>query len=136
MTKKDKFQQLKGGGIMSSFQDMANTVAAIEKQASKTEPATETPAAPEKEQTPQAVITPSTERLTHLPNPSIPQRLYNLASQYCCQFDNMTRQDWMEMAIVEKLHNDGLIPDDEFNMRHNEIRSRLPRGQRKYAKNK
>lgn len=153
MTKKDKFAQMKQGGGGSTFQDMvaqAKTVAAIEQQASMAtiptpEPASSQqaqekqsstavqPAASAQPMSPQQPATVS-ERLTHLPNPWISMREYNLASNYCNSFDNMTRMDWMELAIIEKLHRDGLMPDDEFNARHAEITSRPPRGLRKNTK--
>ena len=78
----------------------------------------------------------SPSRMTHLPNPPIPVGVYNLVTQYCYKFDNMTRMDWMELAIIEKLHRDGLMLDDEFNARHAEITSRPPRGRRKGTKTK
>lgn len=77
-----------------------------------------------------------TERITRLPNPGIPVHEYNLASEYCTRFDNMTRQDWMELAIIEKLYHDGQLPETEFKTRYNEIRNRPPRGQRKGMKKK
>lgn len=76
----------------------------------------------------------SPSRTVRLPNPPIPVREYNLATQYCYRFDNMTRQDWVEIAIIEKLHNDGQMPDEEFNARYQEIKNRPPRGQRKGTK--
>lgn len=133
MAKKDKFQQLKQSEGATSFQDMVeqtSTVAAIVKQA-------------ESQQTVQGRVGVKTsvenkpteqQRMTHLPNPAISVRYYNLATQYCYQHDNMTRMDWMEMAIMEKLHRDGLIPDDEFATCSEEIRSRPPRGMRKNTK--
>lgn len=75
-------------------------------------------------------------RFTRLPNPSIPYEEYILASRYCDRFSNMTRVDWMELAIIEKLHRDGMITDEHFNKRHNEICNRPMRGQRKNTKNK
>lgn len=78
----------------------------------------------------------SPSRMVRLPNPPIPVREYDLATQYCYRFDNMTRQDWVEIAIIEKLHNDGQMPDEEFNARRDEIRSRPQRGHRKSTKNK
>jgi hypothetical protein len=139
MAKKDKFQQLKQSDSVSSFQDMVeqtNTVAAIVQQA-ESQQITQQPSAQGG-----VVAKPSggdnkpseQQRMTHLPNPAISVRYYNLATQYCYQHDNMTRMDWMEMAIVEKLHRDGLIPDDEFVTRSEEIRSRPPRGMRKNTK--
>ena len=138
MAKKDKFQQLKQSEGATSFQDMVeqtNTVAAIVQQAENRQ-SIQPPSAqgggavkPSAEQKPA-----ETARMTHLPNPAISVRYYNLATQYCYQHDNMTRQDWMEMAILEKLHRDGLIPDDEFSARSEEIRNRPPRGMRKNTK--
>ncbi len=75
-------------------------------------------------------------RFTRLPNPSIPYEEYVLASRYCEGFVNMTRVDWMELAIIEKLHNDKLITDEHFNKRRIEICNRPPRGQRKNTKKK
>ena len=46
----------------------------------------------------------------------------------------MTRSDWMEMAVVEKLHNDGLLSDARFCERMQEIKNRPPRGRRKRTK--
>ena len=153
MAKKDKFAQMKQGGGGSTFQDMvaqAKTVAAIEQQASMATIPTPEPASPQQAQEKQSstAVQPAasaqpassqlpatvSERLTHLPNPWISMREYNLASNYCNSFDNMTRMDWMELAIIEKLHRDGLMPDDEFNARHAEITSRPPRGLRKNTK--
>ena len=74
------------------------------------------------------------ERLTRLPNPQIPISEYNLISAYCLRFDNMTRQDWVELAFIEKLHNDHQMTDDVFNRRKNEILGRPTRGQRKQKK--
>lgn len=147
MAKKDKFAQMKQGGGGSTFQDMvaqAKTVAAIEQQASMaTIPTPESassqqahegqasaPAQPASPQQP----APVSERLTHLPNPWISMREYNLASNYCNTFDNMTRMDWMELAIIEKLHRDGLLPEEEFQARRAEITTRPPRGLRKNTK--
>lgn len=140
MAKKDKFQQLRQSDGVSSFQDMVeqtSTVAAIVQQAESRQ-VTRQPSAQG------GVVVKSTgddnpsgeQRMTHLPNPAITMRYYNLATQYCYQHDNMTRMDWMEMAIIEKLHRDGLLPDDEFSARSEEIRNRPPRGMRKNTKNK
>lgn len=130
MAKKDKFAQMKQGGGGSTFQDMvaqAKTVAAIEHQAGKTAIPTTESASPHQP-------APVSERLTHLPNPWISMREYNLASNYCNSFDNMTRMDWMELAIIEKLHRDGLLPEEEFQTRRAEITTRPPRGLRKNTK--
>lgn len=142
MAKKDKFAKMQQSGGVRSFQETlvqaAKTVAAIEHQQSATpssggengaEPSAKPTAEPA---TPQP--TANSERFTHLANPWISMREYNLASNYCNSFDNMTRMDWMELAIIEKLHRDGLMPDDEFNARHAEITSRPPRGLRKNTK--
>lgn len=75
-------------------------------------------------------------RYTRLPNPEIPHEEYRLVSSYCDNQPNMTRQDWMELAIIEKLHNDHLITDSHYTIRRNEITSRPPRGLRKNTKNK
>lgn len=138
MAKKDKFQQLKQSDGASSFQDMVeqtNTVAAIVQQAEKRLPVQQPSAQGGVGTNPPVASRPAEQqRMTHLPNPAISVRDYNLATQYCYQHDNMTRLDWMEMAIIEKLHRDGLIPDDEFNARSEEIRQRPPRGMRKNTK--
>lgn len=146
MAKKDKFGQLNRKEGATSFQasiaKAASTVAAIQE---KNDAATQKPEAPKQTATkPTATHTPQSssaqqegseqERYIHLPNPLIPVRYYNLASEYCNKFGNMTRQDWMELAIIEKLYHDGLIKEDEFTERCNEIRTRPPRGQRKNTK--
>lgn len=151
MAKKDKFAQMKQGGGGSTFQDMvaqAKTVAAIEQQASMATIPTSESASPQQAQEEQSSAAvqsaaqptspqqpaPVSERLTHLPNPWISMREYNLASNYCNTFDNMTRMDWMELAIIEKLHRDGLLPEEEFQTRRAEITARPPRGLRKNTK--
>ena len=134
MAKKDKFQQMQqGGGALSSFQDMveqAATVAAIEKQA---EPPVTQPAV-------QPVISQVQQHeeilFMRLPNPQIPITEYNLVTRFCEQFTNMTRQDFVELAIIEKLHAENLMSDDDYSMRSNAIRNRPPRGYRKGTKNK
>lgn len=134
MGKKDKFQQMQqgGGALGSSFQDIANTVAAIEKQA-------EQPVQSVKESSQPAAAKPQAPsdatRFMRLPNPQIPIAEYNLVSRYCEQFANMTRQDFVELAIIEKLHNDAGLPQEDFNRRYDEIRNRPPRGHRKNTKN-
>ena len=138
MAKKDKFQQLKQSEGASSFQDMVeqtSTVAAIVQQAESQQAVQHTTAQGGVGVNPTSDNKPTEQqRMTHLPNPAISVRYYNLATQYCYQHDNMTRMDWMEMAIIEKLHNDGLMPDDEFVARSEEIRNRPPRGMRKNTK--
>lgn len=91
--------------------------------------------------TPVAVRQPSGEwqsieqpKFMRLPNPQIPLEEYNLVSLYCSSLPNMTRQDFVELAIVEKLHALGRLTDDEFAARQTEIRNRPPRGQRKGTK--
>ena len=74
-------------------------------------------------------------RYMRLPNPLIRIAEYNLVTRYCEQFFNMTRMDFVELAIIEKLHADGLLPDDDFTARRDEIRRRPPRGHRKGTKN-
>lgn len=73
----------------------------------------------------------ASNRNKRLPNPSITKREYDLVGAYTRQFDNMTLQDFVELAIIEKLHNDAGYPQTEFNARYEEIRNRLPRGHRK-----
>lgn len=139
MAKKDKFQQLKqSGGTLSSFQDMVeqtNTVAAIVQQA-ESQQTIQQPSAQGGvvAKSPGDKKPAEAERMTHLPNPAISVRYYNLATQYCYQHDNMTRMDWMELAILEKLNRDGLITDDELKAKSEEIRNRPPRGMRKNTK--
>lgn len=141
MSKKDKFAQMQqGGGSLSSFQDIvqqATTVAAIEKQAEHKEPASEAAATPLIYKG-DAQREPATEttRFMRLPNPQIPFEEYVMVSNYCTSFANMTRQDFVELAIVEKLHNEGLLDDDRFRARQAEIKNRPPRGYRKGTKNK
>ena len=142
MAKKDKFAQMqKQGGGAGSFQETlgqaATTVAAIEKQASDNQQ--QGRAVPNDGQPPAIPVPVEGQgkefaRMVRLPNPQIPVREYNLVSQYCSTYTNMTRQDFVELAILEKLHNDGQMPDDEFNARHAEVRSRPSRGQRKGTK--
>lgn len=73
-------------------------------------------------------------RFMRLPNPQIPMQEYNLVSSFITQFANMTRQDFVELAIIEKLHNEGCMTDEDFSRRHEEIRNRPTRGQRKGMK--
>ena len=136
---KDKFKQMQHGGGLS-FDDMvkqAATVAAIESQAEqpsknqdiqqkggdKPSPSFAQPQAQE-------------QRFMRLPNPQIPIAEYNLVTRYCEQFPNMTRQDFVELAIIEKLHKESLMPDGDFNARFDEIRNRPSRGHRKNTKTK
>ena len=135
---KDKFKQMqKGGGAISSFQDIAQqaaTVAAIEKQA---EPTVQQPTSGKVGDNPSPPsVQPAAQelRFMRLPNPQIPIAEYNLVTRYCEQFPNMTRQDFVELAIVEKLHAESLLPEDDFTARSNEIRNRPPRGHRKGTK--
>lgn len=135
---KDKFKSMQqGGGAPGSFQDMvaqATTVAAIEKQAVKTDAAHSGTAA----DVPVGTVAPTAngdvQRYMRLPNPQIPIAEYNLVTRYCEQFSNMTRQDFVEMAIIEKLHAEGLLAEEDYAFRSNEIRSRPPRGHRKGMK--
>lgn len=139
-TKKDKFAQMQkqGGGVLNSFQTLAATAAAIDRQTDQPQTDSqqhgEKPAMPiqNTEKTPQSA--PDTTRFMRLPNPQIPVREYNLVSQYCNSFSNMTRQDFVELAIIEKLHRDQQMSDEEFNARQSEIRNRPSRGQRKGTK--
>lgn len=125
---KDKFKQMQQGGGVGSFQETlvqaATTVAAIERQNEEQGSAVQPPVMSPQEQ----------PRFMRLPNPQIPLQEYNLVSRYCEQFANMTRQDFVELAIIEKLHNDGGMSQEDFNRRYEEIRNRPPRGQRKGMK--
>lgn len=129
---KDKFRQMQQGGGVGSFQETlvqaATTVAAIERQQEQQ--------AVKPELAPSATAAGPQEppRFMRLPNPQIPLSEYNLVSSYCAQFANMTRQDFVELAIIEKLHGDGGMSGEEFNRRYEEIRNRPPRGQRKGIK--
>ena len=140
---KDRFKQMQeqGGGVLTSFQDIvenAKTVAAIEKQAAtnphslQQQPA-EPSALPAKIKNSSKAQEPF--RFTRLPNPQIPIGEYNLVTRYCENFANMTRQDFVELAIIEKLHNETLMSDEDFNTRRDAIRNRPPQGHRKGTKN-
>lgn len=156
MAKKDRFKQMQkeGGGALSSFQEIvenAKTVAAIEQQAhgqqssatsSKSETTNAAPAGadsmngkPSATDNRVGAVSQEPLRFMRLPNPQLPINIYNLVSNYCNSFSNMTRQDFVELAIIEKLHNDSLMPDEEFITRRDEIRNRPPRGHRKNTKN-
>ena len=148
MAKKDKFKQMQqGGGSLSSFQDMvqqAATVAAIEKQAEQPKEGVSVTVSSQGD-TPR--YTPDTppihpgdtpleeQRFMRLPNPQIPIAEYNLVTRYCEQFSNMTRQDFVELAIIEKLWQERLMSDEDFELRKTAIRARPPRGHRKGTKN-
>jgi hypothetical protein len=144
MSKKDKFAQMHQNVNHNqnmearSFQDLVDkaveTVAYIDRKQDSSSSSVGEGSATTSPSSPAQQPTATKERYTHLANPWISMREYNLASNYCNSFDNMTRMDWMELAIIEKLHNDGLMPDDEFNARHTEITSRPPRGLRKNTK--
>ena len=141
MAKKDKFAQMKQGGGVGSFQaslvQAASTVAAIERQQeeqipTESEKQTVTQVAQNNPEPPTQQI--EAPRYMRLPNPQIPIREYNMVSIYCGTFANMTRQDWVELAFIEKLHNDGQMTDEEFHSRQFEIRNRPTRGQRRNTK--
>lgn len=135
MAKKDKFKQMQQGGGASSFQETlvqaATTVAAIERQQ---EQQTDKPATKESATVAPSVNPQEPPRFMRLPNPQIPLQEYNMVSMYCSQFANMTRQDFVELAIIEKLHADGGMSQEDFDLRAEEIRNRPPRGQRKGTK--
>lgn len=150
MAKKDKFAQMQQGGGVGSFQETlvnaAATVAAIERRHDE-----ET-----RDRQGKDAIPPETQagngrntaeptagdgwrhveqpKFMRLPNPQIPLSEYNLVSVYCGSLPNMTRQDFVELAIVEKLHAIGSLDDEAFAYRQAEIRNRPPRGQRKGTK--
>ncbi len=141
MGKKDKFAQMKsqGGGALGSFENLveqASAVAAIEKQAAVPQAEqSRREQAQAAQQTLTTVQMPDAPRAMRLPNPQIPLAEYNLVSQYCNSFSNMTRQDFVELAIIEKLNRDGQMPEEDFIARQTEIRTRPPRGQRKGTRN-
>ncbi len=142
MAKKDKFAQMQQSGGASSFQETlvqaATTVAAIEKQQeeqSQEKPSAAIPSVkPVTQRAPGELQTIEQPKFTRLPNPQIPYAEYNLVTRYCEQFPNMTRQDFVELAIIEKLHADAGMTDEDFKTRYEEIRSRPTRGQRKGTK--
>ena len=140
---KDKFKNMQQGGG-SSFQDMvqqAATVAAIEKQAEQPKESVSTSVPVQPRYTPDTPPvhpgdTPQQEqRFMRLPNPQIPVQEYNLVTRYCERFSNMTRQDFVELAIIEKLWQENLMSDEDFEQRKTAIRARPPRGHRKGTKN-
>ena len=128
---KDKFKMMQQGGGVGSFQETlveaATTVAAIERQQEQ-QPEVH---AVKPKMAPVPPVNTEQPRFMRLPNPQIPLSEYNLVSNYCTQFANMTRQDFVELAIIEKLYNNDMMTDEDFNTRYEEIRNRLPRGQRK-----
>lgn len=127
MAKKDKFQQLQNSkqSIADSFQHIASTVVAIQRK-SEDQTVTTTP----------GLNGGNEMEYTHLPSPQIPKKEYNLVSAFIGQLNNMTRQDWVELAIIEKLYNDKLIDEEYFLTRQQQIKARPPRGQRKGYKQK
>lgn len=158
--KKDKFAQMQKSREVGSFQQTlvqaATTVAAIERQQEvrerqeqNTPPKDRTKAQEEVASgtvslsvTPVATRRPGEEwqeveqtRFMRLPIPQIPLHEHNLVTLYCNSLPNMTRQDFVELAIIEKLHSLGRLTDEEFEARRSEIRSRPPRGQRKGLRN-
>jgi hypothetical protein len=138
MANKDKFKKMQQGGG-SSFQDMvqqAATVAAIEKQAEQPSVKQENTQKGGDNQSPSFTQTHVQEqRFMRLPNPQIPIAEYNLVTRYCEQFSNMTRQDFVELAIIEKLWQEKLMSDEDFECRKTGICARPPRGHRKGTKN-
>jgi len=137
MAKKDKFAQMQHDGVVGSFQESlvqaAATVAAIERQGAEQGGRPTLSAAQQNDSSSSATAC-EQPRFMRLPNPQIPLAEYNLVSQYCNSFANMTRQDFVELAIIEKLHSDAQMTDEEFARRQAEVRSRPPRGQRKGTK--
>lgn len=142
--KKDKFAKMQQSGGVGSFQETlvqaATTVAAIERQQEENvQPAVVSPVGTNSLSNSSSGDAPAINpqqplRFMRLPNPQIPLAEYNLVSNYCNSFANMTRQDFVELAIIEKLHSDGGMSQDDFNRRYEEIRNRPPRGQRKGTK--
>lgn len=136
---KDKFKQMQqGGGALSSFQDMVQQAAAVAAMEKQTEPVVQQPALQKGGDKPSpSPVKPiqQEQRFMRLPNPQIPISEYNLVTRYCEQFLNMTRQDFVELAIIEKLWQEKLMSDDDFERRKTEICARPPRGHRKNTKN-
>lgn len=149
MAKKDRFAQLhkEGGGALGSFQNLAATVAAIDQQEQQEKAAvqiTEQKSAGQASESKESANVKPAEptpadnleppRFMRLPNPKIPLAEYNKVSNYCNSFANMTRQDFVELAIIEKLHNNKEMSDEDFYARYEEIRNRPARGHRKGTK--
>ena len=149
MAKKDRFAQLhkEGGGALGSFQNLAATVAAIDQQEQQEKAAVQHTSQKNIQQASEQQVPASSKpeepaptddlespRFMRLPNPKIPIAEYNKVSSYCNSFANMTRQDFVELAIIEKLHNNMKMSDDDFYLRYNEIRNRPARGHRKGTK--
>lgn len=149
MAKKDRFAQLHkdGGGTLGSFQNLAATVAAIDQQEQQEKAAVQHTSRKNAQHASEQQMPASSKptepapadnleppRFMRLPNPKIPLAEYNKVSNYCNSFANMTRQDFVELAIIEKLHNDKEMSDDDFNTRYEEIRNRPARGHRKGTK--
>lgn len=149
MAKKDRFAQLhkEGGGALGSFQNLAATVAAIDQQEQQEKVAVQHTSQKNAQQASEQQVSASSKptepapadnleppRFMRLPNPKIPLAEYNKVSNYCNSFANMTRQDFVELAIIEKLHNDKEMSDEDFNTRYEEIRKRPARGHRKGTK--
>ena len=144
MANKDKFKKMQQGGGFS-FEDMikqATTVAAIEQQVEQPKESVSPSVPVHPRYTPDTPPihpgdTPLQEqqRFMRLSNPQIPVTEYNLVTRYCEQFSNMTRQDFVELAIIEKLWREKLMTDEDFERRKTEICARPPRGHRKGTKN-
>ena len=140
MASKDKFKKLQqqGGGSFQDIVQQATTVAAIEKQAEQVIPQPAAVVNDNKtgDNPSPSPVAPSIApvRYARMPNPQIPVSEINLVEQYCRQFDNMTKQDFLELAIIEKLHTDGGMSQEDFNKRYDEIRNRPARGHRKGTK--
>lgn len=135
---KDKFKQMQQGGGFS-FEDMvkqATTVAAIESQVEQPAANQEIPQKGGDNPSPSFVQSQVQEqRFMRLPNPQIPIAEYNLVTRFTEQFTNMTRQDFVELAIIEKLWHEKLMSDEDFERRKTAICARPPRGHRKNTKN-
>lgn len=136
MARKDKFAQLhkEGGGALGSFQNLAATVAAIDQQEQEQEAETKQVLNSKEKVLPKeqpAQVNIEEPRFMRLPNPKIPLDEYNRVSSYCNSFPNMTRQDFVELAILEKLYKDAGLPKKDFDKRYKEIRERPARGHRR-----
>lgn len=91
MGKNDKFKQLKSGGIIPSFQDMASTVLPSSNRLQNQKPRmTHQYSRPKRQRSLPSHFQLSSD-LPYLDNPSIPQSMYKMTYLHCSQLDNMTR---------------------------------------------
>ena len=129
---KDKFKQMQQNAntLGDSFMEIASTVAAIEnaapQSASKNEKGRVEVPTTKQDATETSFI--------RLPSPPVTTEIYDLVYRSMSVTRNITRQDWVELAIIEKLHNEGILDDDRFQSYQQAVISRPPRGMRKGTK--